>query len=444
MNLVTIVGRPNVGKSTLFNRLVGRRLAIVSNVKGTTRDRVSANVQTDNASFTIMDTGGLESKPSSNLWEMVKEQVDVAISQSDAIIFLGDAVSGTMSEDQDIAKLLRTTGKPCVLAINKCDNYSHEVLVHEFQKLGLGNPLPISAMNNRGINELLAEVISKLPNLEKGMDTDIDTMRLAIIGRVNVGKSSLLNAMLDKKRAIVSSVPGTTRDATDSIMEYKGKPLTLIDTAGIRRRGKIEPGIEKYSVVRTITAIERANIALLMLDATEPATSQDIHIAGYAYEAYKGLAIIVNKWDLAERKGISRTKIIETVRRNLLFVPYVPILFASALNRIGIEGIIDTSYKLYDERRHIVEGAFLNSTMITALAKNPPTSKGRRQLQIYKVSQDHLEPPTFTFLVNDPSLIHFSYQRYLENVLRSECGYQATHIKLNFKKSRKRDVDYNI
>ena len=437
MNLVTIVGRPNVGKSTLFNRLVGKRLAIVSNVHGTTRDRISANVQSDNFSFTIMDTGGMESKPSSSLWEMVKEQVDVAISQSDVIIFLADGVSGTMPEDGNIAKLLRTTGKPCVLAINKCDNYRQAESVHEFHKLGLGNPLPISALNNKGIYELQAEIHSKLPDPNNGQEVSDDTMRLAIIGRVNVGKSSLLNAILDKKRAIVSSIPGTTRDATDTLMEYKGEPLILIDTAGIRRRGKKEPGIEQYSVVRTITAIERANVALLMLDATEPATSQDMHIAGYAYEAYKGLVIIINKWDLAKRTGLSQPKILDAVRRNLHFMSYVPILFASALNKIGIEPIMDTSYKLYNERKQVIEGSVLSSIMITALAKNPPTSKGRRHLQIHKVSQDSLEPPTFTFLVNDPELIHFSYQRYLENVLRSECGYPTSHIKLIFRKRGK-------
>ena len=322
--LVAIVGRPNVGKSTLFNRLTGSRQAIVTDVPGTTRDRLLAEVSWEGRGFTLVDTGGLEPRPEDPIKEQVRAQVEVAVSEADLIIFLMDVSDGITPGDQEVAGWLRRTQKPLVVAVNKVDNESREVSTTEFHRIGLGDPLPISAYHNLGIYDLMDRVVTMLPPAEEAEEVD-EAMKLAIVGRTNVGKSMLMNAILGQERAIVSDVPGTTRDALDTRFTYENQPSVLIDTAGIRRPGRIEKGIEYFSVLRAVRAVQRCDIALLVMDATELASAQDAHIAGHAWDGYRGLMAVVNKWDLAPQEDLYEKEMaIQTVRRRLHFMPYVP------------------------------------------------------------------------------------------------------------------------
>ena len=430
--LVAIVGRPNVGKSTLFNRLVGRRLAIVTEVSGTTRDRIVTETSWAERPFILVDTGGLEPVPETDLWRKVKAQVEIAITEADVIILAVDVSEGITATDRDIADALRRTGKPVVVAANKADNRSREETAPEFYELGLGEPVPISAYHNIGIDTLISQVVDRFPAPSLGAE-DGAAMKLAIVGRTNVGKSMLLNVILGHERAIVSEVPGTTRDALDSIMEYKGQPTVLIDTAGIRRRGRIDPGIERYSVLRAVRAIARADVILLLLDASEFVTAQDTHIAGYVRDAYKGVVLTINKWDLAEEAGLSKDEALREVGKRFRFLSYVPVRMISALNRNGIEELLDTAREVYDEWTKEVPQGELTKVIMTAVGQHLPPSLGRRHMKIYRVRQEATGPPTFTFYVNNPSLMHFSYERYLENTLRKAFGFQGTHLKLTYK-----------
>ena len=428
--LVAIVGRPNVGKSTLFNRLAGQPLAIVSEAPGTTRDRVTATIPWKEHSLILVDTGGIEVAPASNLWEMVRAQVETALEEADAIIFLVDVVDGATPADVDIAQSLRQRGKPVALAVNKVDNPRRELDAAEFYALGLGDPLPISAYHNLGVRDLLSRLDDLLP-IPPEEDSTQDGLKLAIVGRPNVGKSMLLNTILGHQRVIVSEIPGTTRDAIDIPFSFDDKPVTLIDTAGVRRRGRIEVGIEKYSVLRAVRAIERANVCLLVIDGTESVTAQDTHIAGQVLDAYRGVVVVVNKWDLVEGETDMERMTLE-VRRMLKFIPHAPICFTSALTGAGVQKTIETALEVYEQGNRMVSRGALERTLMSAVADHLPPNRRGRPLKIYRIYQKGVNPPTFVTFVNNPELVHFSYQRYLENRLRSAFGFAGNPIHLIF------------
>ena len=428
--LVAIVGRPNVGKSTLFNRLAGQPLAIVSEVPGTTRDRVMASLPFRDSSLIIVDTGGIETVPTSSLWEQVRAQVEVALDESDAIIFMTDVVEGVTPSDLAIAQSLRERGKPIALAVSKVDNPRRELDATEFYALGLGDPLPISAYHNLGIRDLLSKLDELLPEPADEED-ETEGLKLAIVGRPNVGKSMLLNSILGHGRVIVSETPGTTRDAVDIPFEFNGEPVTLIDTAGLRRRGRIEHGIEQYSVLRAVRAIERSNVCLLVIDGMESITAQDTHVAGYVTDAYKGVVVVVNKWDLAGLETDTEWMEAE-VRRRLRFVSHAPVRFTSALTGEGVQKVMETAVDVYEQGRKMVSRGALDRTLMNALSEHLPTGRGRRPLKIFRMYQRGVSPPTFVTFVNNPELVHFSYQRYLENRLRAAFGFAGNPIHLIF------------
>jgi GTP-binding protein len=428
--LVAIVGRPNVGKSTLFNRLIGQPLAIVSDIPGTTRDRVTATVPWRDQSLILVDTGGIEVFQTSDLWEKVRAQVDMALEEADAIIFLVDVVDGITPGDIEIAQSLRQRGKPLMLAVNKVDNPKRELDTMEFYTLGMGDPLPISAYHNLGIRDLLSQLDSLLSEPSEDDEASGD-LKLAIVGRPNVGKSMLLNTILGHERTIVSDIPGTTRDAIDIAFSFGDKPVTLIDTAGVRRRGRIEVGIEKYSVLRAVRAIERSNVCLLVTDATEAITNQDTHIAGQVMDTYKGVVVVVNKWDLVKGE-MDKEHMANEVRRKLKFIPYAPICFTSALDGTGVKNVMETALNVYKQGAKIVPRGALERTLLSAVGDHMPPSRGGKPIKIYRIYQKGPNPPTFVIFVNDPRLIHFSYQRYLENKLRSAFGFAGNPLHLIF------------
>jgi len=428
--LVAIVGRPNVGKSTLFNRLIGHPLAIVSNVPGTTRDRVTATIPWRDQSMILVDTGGIDVFQTSDLWGKVRAQVDMALEEADAIIFLVDVVDGITPGDIEIAQSLRQREKPMMLAVNKVDNPKRELDTMDFYALGIGDPLPISAYHNLGIRDLLDQLDSLLANPSEEDEDDGD-LKLAIVGRPNVGKSMLLNTILGHERTIVSDIPGTTRDAIDIAFSFGDKHVTLIDTAGVRRRGHIEVGIEKYSVMRAMRAIDRSNVCLLVIDAAEGITNQDTHIAGQVMDTYKGVAVVVNKWDLVKGE-IDKEHMANEVRRKLKFIPYAPICFTSALEGMGVKNVMETALNVYQQGATIVPRGALERTLLSAVGDHMPPSRGGKPIKIYRIYQKSHNPPTFVIFVNDPRLIHFSYERYLENKLRSAFGFAGNPLHLIF------------
>ena len=433
--LVAIVGRPNVGKSSLFNRLVKSQIALVTDTPGTTRDRISAEISYNGRSLILVDTGGLESNPESPIEERVQEQAEIAIEDADVIILLTDVLDGCTPIDEEISLRLRRTEKPVILATNKADNPKRASGSADFFRLGLGEAIVISAYHGSGIFTLIEKVSESLPNDSGLEDLNDNVPAIAIVGRTNVGKSLLLNSMLGEKRSIVSDMPGTTRDALDTSFVYRDQKILLIDTAGIRRRGKITPGIEKYSTLRSIRAIYRAEVALLVLDATELITAQDTHIAGEVVNAYKGVVVLVNKWDLVTG---DKANYIAHIRSRLKFMPYAPIRFTSALNNEGIHEALEATLMVHEERGRWTPQKQLRSVVMTSLSEHLPPGKGRRHLAVRKVVQEEINPPTFTFYVNDPLLIHFSYRRYLENRLRNDLGYKWSHLKLQFKGQSKK------
>lgn len=428
--LVAIVGRPNVGKSSLFNRLAGSRLAIVADEPGTTRDRISMEVKWEGRSFLVVDTGGIGLQPDIPLWEKVREQVQVAIQDADVVVFLANVAEGLTPQDQDIADLLRRADKQVVLAANKADNLQRDLMAPEFYSLGMGDPLTISAYHNLGIEDLLSHILELLPPETDVQPTSLDVLHLSIVGRTNVGKSMMTNAILGQERAIVSELPGTTRDALDTPMTYRGHPLVLIDTAGIRRRGRVNPGIERYSVLRSMRAITRSDVTILVLDAAEFVTAQDLHIAGQVRDSFKGVVVVINKWDLAQEIGLDEADVRQQVLSKLKFMSYVPVRFASALQQSGISDIMDSVLDVYEERKREVPRRVLQDTVMQAVATHSP---GARGLRIQRVAQQGINPPTFVFYVNNANLVHFSYRRYLENVLRKAFGFRGSHLKLEFR-----------
>jgi len=428
--IVAIIGRQNVGKSTLLNKVVGKPIAIIEDLPGTTRDRIFVDVSWQGVEFIMVDTGGLEVSPLSTIAQGVKEQVMVAITEADVIIFVVDVRDGIIPSDLEIADMLRQVSKSIVLVANKADNAKLETGAVEFYELGLGEPLAISAYHGRGTAELLNRVTSLLPP-PSPVEAEPGVMKVAIVGRPNVGKSMLLNTIVGGKRAIVDDVPGTTRDAIDTLFDFDGQSVLIIDTAGIRRRGRLGMGVERYSVIRALRAIDRADIVLLVIDATEPLTAQDMHIAGYIQQAVKGIVLVVNKWDLAE--GKSETEYSRYIRRQLKFMPYASALYVSAKFGWGVDKIMPQVSQVYQERLKRLPTASVNSVVQQAAAAHNLPRTGSKQLNILYATQAAVNPPTFVFFVNDTRLIHFSYRRYLENKLRQSFGFVGTPIRLVFK-----------
>ncbi len=430
--LVAIVGRPNVGKSTLFNRVSGSPSAIVSDVAGTTRDRVITETEWAGREFILVDTGGLAVDPETELLARVNDQISAAMQEADVVVVVVDAAAGVTPSDRDVADAVRGTGRPVVLAANKADNEQRSAAAVDFYELGLGDPLPVSAYHNAGVDDLMAEVISRFPAPVERAEPDAD-LRLAIVGRTNVGKSMLVNAVVGRERSIVSDVPGTTRDALDTLIAYEDSTVLLIDTAGIRRRGRVERGIERYSVLRAIRAIDRADVAVLVMDASEAATAQDTHVAGYILEAYKGIVVAVNKWDLSRELGLRKEDVENRVRERFRFAPYAPLCFVSALKSVGIDELLRTALDVKSEWAKGVPRYDLRRTVMNAVADHPPSLKRRSSLKIYGVAQDQTAPPSFTFYVNRSEMVHFSYRRYLENAIRKAYGFTGSPLRMRFR-----------
>jgi GTP-binding protein len=434
--LVALVGRPNVGKSTLFNRIVGGRVAIVEDVAGTTRDRLYYDADWNGRAFTIVDTGGLEIEAGSDLANRVRQQAEIAIAEADVVLFMVDTREGVTAGDLDVARLLRQTSKPVIVVVNKADTASHRLNASEFYQLGLPNLFAISALHGTGTGDLLDAVVAAFPTVgaEGGPSAEDESLvRVALVGRPNVGKSSLLNAIAGTERTVVTETPGTTRDAIDVELEFAGKRLVLVDTAGVRRRGRIEPGVEQYSVLRAIRAIERADVVGLVIDAVEGVTAQDTHLAGFAASDAKGLILIVNKWDLVPPSSHARDEFLNLVRDEFKFAPYAPALFVSARTGWHVQDVVSTVFRIAAERHKRVSTSTLNDLVAEAVhAHGPPADRGRA-LKILYVTQAAVNPPTFVFFVNDAKLLHFSYQRFLENRLRQAFGFGGTAVRLVFR-----------
>ena len=429
--VVAIVGRPNVGKSTLFNRLIGGRRAIVSEVAGTTRDRLYGEARMGRLSFAVIDTGGLVPRADEGYPALIRLQVETAVTEADVILFLVDAASGVTPLDEEIAPLLRRTDKAVVLLANKADNEARREAAVEFYSLALGDPMPVSAYHGIGLGDLRERLEERLPTVEA--EAPGEALRLAIVGRPNVGKSALVNAILGQERVLVSAEAGTTRDAVDTPFEYEEKRLLLIDTAGIRRRGRIARGIEKYSVLRAEQALTRADIGLLVLDAPEGVAAQDLHIAGYVADAHRGLIVVTNKWDLMDDTEESRAEFARRTLRRLRFAPWAPLAFVSAKTGLNVDGLLKLALEVSDSRFLRVSTSELNAVVQKAVAGHRPPSKGRRTLRILYVTQAEVNPPTFVFFVSDAGLLHFSYRRYLEKALRKAFGFEGTAIRLTFR-----------
>ncbi len=428
--VVAIIGRPNVGKSTLFNRLLGKRKAIVEDLPGTTVDRIHSDISWEGRDLTLVDCGGLEANPGPTMRRKVRDQVEKAIAGADLLLFLVDARDGVVPADGETADIVRRAGKPMMLVVNKVESPKQEAQVAQFYELGMGDPIPISAYHGHGIHELMQKVFERLPPPTPA-SAEPESMKIAIVVRPNVGKSLLLNTLLGEERVVVDEVPGTTRDTIDTVLQYKGEMVTLIDTAGIRRRGRIDQGIERYSFQRTADAIERADIALLVVDAVEGITAQDIHILGYIHKAFKGAVLLVNKWDLVETGDTSLW--MEVVKRKTRFMPYIETHFISAKTGRGVDKILPLARRIYEERIRRLDQDLLDSIVRDAEAAKQSPKQGRRRLKVYKATQTAVNPPTFTFSVNDAKLVHFSYQRFLENKIRQYCGFKGTPLHLLFK-----------
>ena len=427
---VAIIGRPNVGKSTFFNYIVGKRISIVEDIPGVTRDRITADANWRDKDFTLIDTGGIEPESDDVILSQMRRQANIAINLADVIIFITDIRQGVTAADEDIALMLRKSKKPVILVCNKSDSYGKEPAeLYEFYNLGLGDPYPVSAANAKGIGDVLDAIYEALPT-EEEKDEDNLTIKVAIIGKPNVGKSSLVNKILGENRVIVSNIAGTTRDAIDSEFENEYGKYIFIDTAGIRRKSKIEDNLEKYSIMRTLLAVERADVCLLMIDANEGITAQDATIAGEAHEAGKGIIIVVNKWDEYKKENGTLEKYKKEVYNKLSYLSYAPIIFISAKTGQRVDKLFNINNNVANQNALWVSTSVLNQVLNEAIAiVQPPTDKGKR-LRIYYMTQASTKPPTFVVIVNDKKLFHFSYERYLVNQLRKEFGLEGTPIRM--------------
>lgn len=433
--IVAIVGRPNVGKSTLFNKLAGKRISIVQDTPGVTRDRIYAEAEWLNYNFTIIDTGGIEPERDDIIVKQMRRQANIAIETADVIIFIVDGKEGVTAADAEVSNMLRKSKKPVVLAVNKVDSLKYEENAYEFYNLGIGDPVTISASQGLGLGDMLDMVVENFDRID-AEDEDDDTIKIAMLGKPNVGKSSLINRLLGEDRVIVSNVPGTTRDAIDSVLETSLGKFILIDTAGLRRKSKIKEEVEKYSAIRTLTAIERADVCILMIDATEGITEQDEKIIGYAHEMKKAIIVIVNKWDLVEKDDKTMDKFKKDLQSNLKFLRYAEYLFISALTGQRTQKVLETAKKCYDNYNKRVGTGILNEVISKAVLMKEPPIVGLKRLKIYYATQVATKPPKFVFFVNDLNARHFSYERYLENQLRNSFDFKGTGIEIEYREKK--------
>lgn len=438
--IVAIVGRPNVGKSTLFNIFANGRISIVENTPGVTRDRIYAEGEWQNDKFLMVDTGGIEIMNTDEIAVSIRTQAKIAIREADVILFMCDAQTGMTDEDAQVAKLLRQSKKPIVLAVNKADSAKQELSVYEFYNLGIGDPMPISAANHIGLGDLLDAVVSKFKELDiLEEEEDEDVIRVALIGRPNVGKSSIFNLLVGQNRSIVSNIPGTTRDAIDTEVVKDGQRYLFIDTAGMRRKAQVEENIERYSVMRSLRAVDRSDVVLMVIDAVDGVTEQDKKIAGYAHEAGKGVVLVVNKWDLYDKKNDSTIRFTEELRKELIFLQYAPPVYVSALTKQRISRIPELIKYVAEQCSMRIATNVLNQLIDDAVALNPTPSDKGVKLKIFYATQVKVKPPTFVFFVNAPEVMHFSYQRYLENKLRESFGFEGTPIKIIVRGKKEED-----
>ncbi|WP_315067315.1 ribosome biogenesis GTPase Der [uncultured Clostridium sp.] len=433
--IVAIVGRPNVGKSTLFNRLAGKRISIVQDTPGVTRDRVYAEAEWLNYSFTMIDTGGIEPERDDIIVKQMRRQANIAIETADVIVFIVDGKEGLTPSDNEVAAMLRKSKKPVVLVVNKVDSLKEEDNAWEFYNLGIGDPVTISASQGLGLGDMLDKVVE---NIDKSVyeEEEDEYIRIAMIGKPNVGKSSLINKLLGEERVIVSDVPGTTRDAIDSYLETENGKFILIDTAGLRRKSKVKEEIERYSVVRTYAAIERADVCILMIDATEGITEQDEKIIGYAHEMRKAIMVIVNKWDLVEKDDKTLDKFKKDLQQNLKFLSYAEYLFISALTGQRVGKVLDVAKYCYDNYNKRISTGILNDVISKAVLMKEPPVVSLKRMKIYYVTQVATRPPKFVFFVNDESTRQFSYERYLENQLRNSFDFKGTGIQIEYRQRK--------
>ena len=429
--IVAIVGRPNVGKSTLFNIFANSRISIVEDTPGVTRDRLYATAEWLDNEFMMVDTGGIEIMNADAIAVSIRQQAQIAIKEADVILFVCDARTGITGEDAEVAKMLRQSKKPIVLAINKADSPKQEMNIYEFYNLGIGEPIPVSAANHLGLGDLLDAVVAKFPDKNSlGDIEDEDEIKVALIGRPNVGKSSIFNTLVGEERSIVSNVAGTTRDAIDTPVVRDGQKFLFIDTAGMRRKAKIDEPIEKYSIMRSLRAVDRSDVVLMVFDAVEGVTEQDKKIVGYAHEAGKGIILVVNKWDLYEKDNTSTLRYTEMLRKELVFLQYAPVVFVSAVTKQRIHRLPEVISYVAEQNAMRISTSILNQVIEDAVAINPtPSDKGKR-LKILYTTQVKIKPPTFVIFVNEPEIMHFSYQRYLENKLRESFGFEGTPIQM--------------
>ena len=438
--LVAVVGRPNVGKSTFFNKVVGKRLSIVEDTPGVTRDRIYAEAEWCGVHFALIDTGGIEPDSKDIILSQMREQAEMAIDTSDVILFMVDGKEGLTAADREVGEMLMKTGKKVVLAVNKIDRPDLPDDFYDFYELGLGEPIPISSANMLNLGDLLDEIVGSFPE-GAGQEED-DSIKIAMIGKPNVGKSSLVNKLLGENRVIVSPIAGTTRDSIDTPFEFDGEPYTLIDTAGIRRKSKVNEDIEKFSVIRAVAAIERCDVCMLMIDAQEGVTEQDKKIAGIAHEAGKGIIVLVNKWDLVEKETNTMKKFREEIEAELGFMSYAPSLFISALTGQRVNQVMGMAKYVAENRAMRVPTGQLNTVITDAtMMKQPPSDKGKR-LKIYYVTQVGVKPPLFSFKINARKLMHFSYSRYLENQIRNAFGFEGTSLKFVFREKGEKEEEF--
>lgn len=436
--VVAVVGRPNVGKSTFFNRVIGKKLSIVEDKPGVTRDRVQYETDWNGKNFILVDTGGLEMKSDDQMWRHIRTQAEIAMDIADVIVFFVDGKEGLVASDYDVAKILRKTKKPILLAVNKLDNYEVE-LTYDFYQLGLGDPIGVSCEQGKGIGDLLDDIVNALPDNNE-LEEDGDALNIAVVGRPNAGKSSLVNKLLGYDRVIVSDIAGTTRDAIDTAFEWQGKKYNLIDTAGMRRKRSIDEDVEYYSVVRSLSAIRRADVVLIVIDSSEEITEQDVRICGYVHEQGKPSVIVMNKWDVVEKDTHTVTKYNKRLGEDLKFMDYFVPLYISAKTGQRVEKVMASIEEVYAEASKRITTGVLNDVIQDAIAVNEPPNANGKRLKILFVTQCKTNPPTFIFFVNDASLMHFSYKRYLENVLRKSFTFKGTPINLIIRNKDEREL----
>lgn len=437
--VVTIVGRPNVGKSTLFNRIAGKRISITEDTPGVTRDRIYAECEWLDNYFTLIDTGGIEPNTTDTIFAQMRIQAEIAIDMADVVLFMVDGKEGVTAADTEVSQMLRKAKKEIILVVNKMDRFVNEDNIYEFYNLGLGEPVAVSSSEALGIGDLLDEIISKFDDTMDRYDED-DSIKIAVIGKPNAGKSSIINRIIGEERVIVSNIPGTTRDAIDTKFESNGRNYTLIDTAGIRKKSKVSETVEKYSVLRAFTAVERADICILVIDADKGVTDQDIRIAGYSHENNKGMIVVVNKWDLIEKDNKTFKEFTDDIRQKLAYASYAPIMTVSALTGQRVNKILDAVDEVYSFRNLRISTGVLNDILTEAVLMNQPATVKGKRLKIFYGTQVAVNPPKFLIFVNDREIVHFSYERYIENKIREGFEYKGTPIVIEFRNRSEKSI----